>query len=106
MGNYEEWLAFFGHLGLRFGTPSLPPEGRIVQFLRWLGKHSKGSLSSVLQTQTERLIKRQRSLGNTLSSRKQRLSRLISSSSKSSPSWKRKKNVTSIRKRMKALWDK
>ena len=108
--NYEEWLAFFGHLGLRYGTPSLPPEGRIVQFLRWLAKHSKGSLSSVLQTQTERLIKRQRSLGNTLSSRKQRLSRLISSSSKKntskSPSWKRKKNVDSIRKRMKALWDK
>ena len=109
--NYEEWLAFFGHLGLRYGTPSLPPEGRIVQFLRWLAKHSKGGLSSVLQTQTERLIKRQRTLGNTLSSRKARLEQIITGSSskrssKKSPSWKRKKNVDSVRKRIKSLWNK
>jgi hypothetical protein len=112
--NYEEWLAFFGHLGLRYGTPSLPPEGRIVQFLRWLAKHSKGALSSILQTQTERLVKRQRRIGNTLSSRKLVSGGRTTSSSvsttkktmKTTPSWKRKNGTDSVRRRMRALWDK
>eukprot|EP00940_MAST-03C_sp_MAST-3C-sp2_P000568 g568.t1 len=56
--SYEEFLAFFAHMGLKYGSPELTSEQRILQFLRWLYRHVKEEIKVTLPAYTERFIDR------------------------------------------------
>lgn len=73
--NYDEFLAFFSHLGLKYGTQSLTPEERIVQFLRWLAKHARKEKVSGLESGTRSVLSRQRRRRLRMSAQKKRIMR-------------------------------